>query len=140
MPALVQSTLRRALQVAVILSAVCFLFAHVLRGVENSDENELAISQESIIDRNERSTPRSFILPATPAVAFEQEAQMTDMAQQFQLAKCTRALIILGHQLEDRKSVLNAKLVEAVYAYQAAHSLPTTGRLDQQTMEMLKCT
>jgi hypothetical protein len=32
-------------------------------------------------ERNERSTPRSFVLPATPAVALEQERQMAGEAE-----------------------------------------------------------
>lgn len=46
---------------------------------------------------------------------------------------------MLGYQPGDSKTVLNAKLVEAVYTYQLAHTLPATGRLDELTMGMLKC-
>lgn len=96
-------------------------------------------SLEILAERNERSTPRSFILPATPGVAFEQEDQQAGTARQAQMAKCVEALRVLGYDSGDSTTFLNAKLVEAVYTYQLAHKLPRTGRFDALTMEMLKC-
>ena len=134
-----QPTIHKALQIGVILCAVGLSFYHWTKADPDSDENQLEASQENLAERNERSVPRSFILPATPGVAFEQEAQQADAARQAQIAKCVGALRVLGYQPGDSKTVLNAKLVEAVYTYQLAHTLPATGRLDELTMGMLKC-
>lgn len=134
-----QLTIRKALQIGVILCAVGLSFYHWTKADPDSDGNQLEEFPESLAERNERSVPRSFILPATPAVAFEQEAQQADAAQQAHIAKCVGALRVLGYDPGDSKTALNAKLVEAVYTYQAAHKLSATGRLDKRTMGLLKC-
>lgn len=93
--------------------------------------------------RNERSTPRSFILPATPAVAFEQEMRSfkksdAEMSRQ-QLAACVVRLTDLGYDVGDEAVPFNAKLSEAIYEYQEAHHLGTTGKLDSATVRSLSC-
>jgi len=63
------------LQLAVILFAVIFL---LLKWIEFGGNSETFNSETFEVQgtaRNERSIPRSFVLPATPAVAFEQERQ-----------------------------------------------------------------
>jgi len=135
----IQPTTQRALQIGVILCAIGLLFSHWVKADRDSGGSEFETSLESVAGRNERSVPRSFILPATPAVAFEQEAQKSDAVRQTQVAKCVAALRILGYQQADSKTFLNAKLVEAVSTYQRTHNLPATGRLDELTMGMLKC-
>ena len=107
-----QPTIHKALQIGVILCAVGLSFYHWTKADSDSTENQLEASQENLAERNERSVPRSFILPATPGVAFEQEAQQADAARQAQIAKCVGALRVLGYQPGDSKTVLNAKLVE----------------------------
>lgn len=94
-------------------------------------------------ERNERSTPRSFILPATPAVAAEQDLRSSqDSAasnSRRQLALCAARLIDLGYEVGDEPVSFNAKLSEAIYKYQEARGLNKTGRLDLPTMESLSC-
>lgn len=68
--------------------------------------------------RNESSVPRSFILPATPAVALEQERQA---------------------KIKERKDLATDGCVEMVQACQQAHGMPSTGYMDERTREMLKC-
>lgn len=94
-------------------------------------------------ERNERSTPRSFILPATTAVAFEQEMRSgkdsaTAMSQH-QLAVCAIRLIDLGHDVGDEAVAFNAKLSEAIYEYQESQGLKKTGKLDAATIRSLSC-
>lgn len=134
-----QPTIYKALQLGVILCAMGLLFSHWVKADRDFGDSKFETSLESGAERNERSIPRSFILPATPGVAFEQEAQKANAARQAQIAKCVAALSALGYQQTDNKTFLNAKLVEAVYTYQVAHKLPATGRLDELTMGMLKC-
>ncbi len=139
MPESMQPTMHRALQIVVMLCATGLLFSHWVKTERDSDVTDFETSVERVAERNERSVPRSFVLPATPGVAFEQEAQNSDAIRQAQTAKCVAALRALGYQQIDSKTFLNAKLVEAVYIYQRAHNLPATGRLDELTMGMLKC-
>jgi len=134
-----ESAIQQALQIAVILCAVGLLFYHWRQVDLESDAQQLALTQDPLANRNERSVPPSFILPATPGVAFEQEAQQANGTSQTHVAKCARALRELGYDPGESMTFPNAHLVEAVYTYQLAHNLPTTGRLDEATMEKLKC-
>src|SRR5689334_25171471 len=89
-------------------------------------------------ERNERSTPRSFILPATPAVAFEQEMRSAGNSaiakSKHQMAVCAIRLIDLGYDVGDEAVAFNAKLSAAIYEYQEAQGLDKTGKLDPATI------
>ena len=132
-------TFQKVLQIGVIFSAVGVWSSHWMKSNSESVGTQIDLSQDSFVQRNERSVPRSFILPASPGVAFEQEAQRANAARQIQITNCVGALKVLGYDPGDA-TFLNAKLVEAVYTYQVTHKLPATGRLDPSTMGMLKCT
>ncbi len=127
------------LQATVVLCAIFFLLFKWINVGGDSDNDGSEVFAVRDAERNERSTPRSFILPATPGVAFEQERQQSDKAKQAQFEACVGMLRGLGYQVGDREALLNAKLVEAVYTFQVEHNLPTTGRLDQATMKVIKC-
>lgn len=134
-----QPTKHKVLQIGVILCAVSFSLHYWMKPDPGSHGFQREEFPESLAERNERSVPRSFILPATPSVAFEQEAQRADGARQAQIAKCVGALIVLGYDPGDSATFINAKLVEVIYTYQLANKLPATGRLDELTTGMLKC-
>jgi hypothetical protein len=94
-------------------------------------------------ERNERSTPRSFVLPATPAVALEQEMRSaksfsTTMSKR-QVAACALRLIDLGYDVGDEAVAFNAKLSQAIYEYQQAQGLNKTGKFDPATTRSLSC-
>ena len=89
--------------------------------------------------RNERSTPRSFVLPATPGVALAQESLKATGVYPRRVSKCVSVLRTLGYQIDGDESVLNAKVVEAIYTFQSDQHLPTTGKVDELTMRALKC-
>ena len=90
-------------------------------------------------DRNENSTPRSFILPATPAVAEEQERKKTEILKGIQADKCMSKLKDLGYPIDDFDTSFNAKLVEAILSYQSKSKLNKTGQLDSETRKKLGC-
>jgi len=90
-------------------------------------------------DRNENSTPRSFILPATPAVAEEQERKKTEILKGIQADKCMSKLKDLGYPIDDFDTSFNAKLVEAILSYQSKSKLNKTGQLDIETRKKLGC-
>ena len=135
----VKSVAYIVLQSTVILFAIIFLLFKWFNVGRDSDNDGSRTFEVRGAERNERSTPRSFILPATPGVAFEQERQQSDKAKQAQSATCVGMLSDLGYQVGDSATLLNAKLVEAVYVFQVTHKLPATGRLDQATMRAIKC-
>jgi hypothetical protein len=93
--------------------------------------------------RNERSTPRSFILPATPAVAFEQEMRSaknsTTAVTRRQMTVCANRLMDLGYDVGDEPVAFNAKLSQAIYEYQGTQGLNKTGKLDHETIRSLSC-
>lgn len=127
------------MQAIVVLFAGIFLLLKWNKvGGDSDNYGSEAFEVQSTV-RNERSTPRSFVLPATPGVAFEQERQKSDKAKQAQLAKCVGILRDHGYKVSDSETLLNAKLVEAIYEFQVKSNLPATGRLDQTTMRAMKC-
>jgi hypothetical protein len=93
--------------------------------------------------RNEHSTPRSFVLPATPAVAFEQEMRAADhfstTMSKHEITGCMVRLIDLGYDVGDEAVPFNAKLSEALYEYQKKNGLKATGKFDPLTVRSLSC-
>jgi|SRR2546422_4329919 len=89
--------------------------------------------------RNERSTPRSFILPATPAVAEQQEQEARELKENLDVFRCLGNLRILGYGADDTPPALRARNLEAVVRFQIDHGLTPTARLDRRTVGMLKC-
>ena len=90
-------------------------------------------------DRNENSTPRSFILPATPAVAEEQERKKAEILKGIYADKCMSKLKDLGYPIDDFDSSFNAKLIEAILSYQEKMAVNKTGKLDLVTRVKLGC-
>lgn len=92
--------------------------------------------------RNERSTPPTFILPATPAVAREQELRLREHSDKKVVAilnKCSAELISRGYDVGDEMVTFNAKLVEAIWLFQQRSKLPADGRITEQTRKALGC-
>jgi murein L,D-transpeptidase YcbB/YkuD len=92
--------------------------------------------------RNDRSTPPTFILPATPAVAREQELRLREQSDKRLAAvlnKCAAELVVRGYDVGDEMVSFNAKLIEAVFTFQQEHGLTPTGKLDQRTIRALGC-
>ena len=106
---------------------------HLTRSSGNSEESK----EESA--RNERSTPRSFVLPATPAVALEQERQRREFTNGIDVFRCLGKLRELGYQSDDTPPALTARNTEAIFKFQQDHNIETTGRLNKTTIELLGC-
>ena len=83
--------------------------------------------------RNERSTPRASILPASPAIAHDRQHPGDHLS--VGLAKAV--LLRLGYpvgRLDDRTT---AKFKVALFRYQRAHGIPSSGTLDEATLRSL---
>jgi hypothetical protein len=90
-------------------------------------------------ERNERSTPRSFILPSTPAVALEQEHRKKFPRIRDAYDRCLSKLIFLGYDIDDVDSTFNAKLIQAIIEFQIKNSINVTGDLDVNTKNKIGC-
>lgn len=91
----------------------------------------------AVEDRNERSSPRSFILPATPAIAFEQE--LAKDTKDEEKNKCIATLHSLGYDIGRRDITGNARLVASIYKYQKKNNIEANGMLDTVTRDTLGC-
>lgn len=83
--------------------------------------------------RNERSTPRISVLPASPATARNQSKEH-DVAG-IQVAKAI--LLSLGYEVGRLDERVSARFKAALFRYQRAHQLPASGNLDQPTLRFL---
>jgi hypothetical protein len=128
----------------VLLSAVTIVFAAFIGTywVKAQSGGMAATVTSESNGRNERSTPTSFILPATPAVAVEEELRLRqhlDKGEDEMLSGCAARLEVMGYDVGDEMVSFNAKLVEAIYLYQEKQSLAASGRLNGETRRSLKC-
>ncbi len=94
---------------------------------------------EEASERNERSTPRSFILPATPAVAEEQEKQARELTDGVDTFGCLRKLRALGYEGDDAPPALRARNVDAIFHFQRERGMNATGRFVPDTAKLLGC-
>lgn len=101
--------------------------------------NDASSEVELDMDRNEQSTPRNFILPATPAVAEEQERKLQNPDKDFYSDWCLLKLHDLGYEIDEFSSSFNAKYVEALIEFQKNNSLPISGKADSKTRILLGC-
>ena len=101
---------------------------------------EMVSEQEKGDDpgRNERSTPREFVLPSTAAVAEAQESKHLSLVGINQ-EKCFRILRAKGHQIISDALLHNVDLARALVIEQRAFGIEVTGRLDLRTAERLEC-
>jgi hypothetical protein len=108
----------------------------VAQFVKQADRGDLDLGSA---ERNERSTPRSFILPATPAVAEEQENQARELNVGVDGVACLARLAALGYDSHEPPPVLTARNVAAIVQFQRASGIAETGRLDKLTAKLLGC-
>lgn len=133
-------TRRILLQWATIFATFLLLIIHGLdhRHLENYQRFHSREMQES--SRNERSTPRSFVLPASPEIALQQERRRVQASSPHLTAlKCLAHLMQRGYWLGGEPSVNDAQTIEALYEFQLNQGIAGTGRLDEATMRYLQC-
>lgn len=103
-------------------------------------EDSVSVSTPSSLEtvafdhRNEQSTPRDSVLPLSPAIApGHREHQNTFFVK---LAKSI--LLKLGYQVGRLDARVTAKFKAALFRYQRAHGLPSSGNLDKLTLQSLR--
>lgn len=89
--------------------------------------------------RNEGSTPRSFILPATPAVALIQEAKLKRNGEEKMIKGCLLRLIDLGFYVRDLDDIHDDQIPISLIKYQFSRQLSRTGQFDEETRRLLRC-
>ena len=108
----------------------------VVAGEENSESESAYFSR----DRNERSTPRSTVLPSTPAINKTKKlirlpgnsTKFEDTVKSMQLA-----LTSLGYVVGNLSGELDARTIAAIYEYQEASGYLPTGILTPETLSNL---
>ena len=83
--------------------------------------------------RNERSTPRTSVLPASPATAPYDARRQEPVS--VELAKAI--LLRLGYKVGQLNNRVTAKFKAALFHYQRTNGLPSSGILDQTTCRSL---
>ena len=79
--------------------------------------------------RNERSTPRNSVLPASPATAPYHTRRQEPVS--VELAKAV--LLSLGYEVGRLDNRVTAKFKAALFHYQQTNGLPSSGIIDQPT-------
>jgi hypothetical protein len=104
------------------------------------NQNKILYKIENDPGRNEGSTPRTFVLPATPAVAEEQERKQLLLLRKPQIQKCMFKLFDLGYkELGSFDDIFDIKITIALINYQRANNLKVSGKFDLETMKILDC-
>jgi hypothetical protein len=125
--------------VSLLTTAFIGVSAYSLYQIFLFDDPRYAVSVESDPERNEQSTPRSFVLPATPAVAIEQEQRAKEVRAGLSSEKCISKLRDMGYQIDDMDASFNATYIKAVIEYQKANNLRVTGVSDVETRKRMGC-
>jgi hypothetical protein len=89
--------------------------------------------------RNEGSTPRSFILPATPAVALIQEEKVRLKENERLIKRCLLALHDLGYFIRDLDDIYDDNIPVLLLRYQMQEKIEKTAKLDPTTISNLVC-
>ena len=90
--------------------------------------------------RNENSTPRSTILPSTPAINGPKKLQrLPGNSQKFKdtLFQVQVALASRGFDVGDINGEMHARTIAAVYEYQTSSDLMPSGKLTTETLSSL---
>lgn len=129
---------KQALQITVCVAAGVLVAINV---IPDSGQTVLPnVSTEEGAERNERSTPRSFVLPATPGVSLEQERQAGAIPGKFDpVASCVARLRTLSYKIYGDEEMDNIEVLEAIVQFQTASGLSPTGKLDEPTTKALEC-
>jgi peptidoglycan hydrolase-like protein with peptidoglycan-binding domain len=121
------------------LSTVFCLVTFIFFGLSQLSTERKLLYEGSDKGRNERSTPRSFILPATPAVALEQERKKIVSEHEVQIKYCILKLHDLGYRIINFDDIFNIQIMIAIMDFQKKNGLEVSGEFDVKTIGNLGC-
>jgi hypothetical protein len=116
----------------VVCAPFAFLWYH---------EESFVRPQSLIVDegRNERSTPRTFVLPANTAVAFEQAKKLEVSTPLKEAQKCLLRLHDLGFAIFNVEATASHRAFSQTLRYQHRNGLQPSGQFDPATRKNLEC-
>jgi hypothetical protein len=119
------------------LAAVCLFLMH--QNIELVWDQVIS-EQEAALDpgRNERSTPREFVLPSTAAVAEAQESKHLSL-EGINHLKCLQVLRARGHEILSDALTHNVDLARALVSEQKKIGMKASTKLDRVIAEELGC-
>ena len=123
----------------IILSTVICVVTMMIYGFSHFSIEKQFLYEGIDKGRNERSTPRSFILPATPAVALEQERKRIVREHEVQIKYCMLKLHDLGYRIINFEDIFDIHIMLAIMDFQKKNGLEVSGELDAKTIESLEC-
>jgi len=89
--------------------------------------------------RNEGSTPRTFVLPANPAVALEQERKADLIKNAPWIVGCLVKLNDLGHHFANIEDITSHEVLVETLNFQYSNNLNPSGVIDEKTRALLQC-
>lgn len=124
-----------------IITLICILTLIILyKNPLFNKNNNLFIKTKNSQARNERSTPRTFILPATPAVAFAQEKRLSIVHKKNEIQRCIIKMYDLGYKnIGNFNDYSNFKITLNLIKFQKANNLEVTGEFNIETKTLLGC-
>ena len=90
-------------------------------------------------ERNENSTPRTFVLPANPAVAHEQSRKTLFLENSEIIEHCIISLVDEGHKFANVGKVTADAVIFETLKFQFANGLSPSGEFDSSTRRALLC-
>lgn len=111
----------------------------VIYGFSQFSKEKQFLYEGSDKGRNERSTPRSFVLPATPAVALEQERKRIVREHEVQIKYCMLKLHDLGYRIINLEDIFDIHIMLAIMDFQKKNGIEVSGEFDVKTIGNLGC-
>jgi len=124
-----------------LTTLICVLTLTVLflSPVFTIKKNQLFVLKNDL-GRNEGSTPRTFVLPATPAVAREQERKKGLLLRKEEIQNCMVKLYDKGFRnLGSFDDFFSFKITQSIIEYQTKENIIVSGEFDKQTKLKLGC-
>ena len=122
--------------ITLIYLAVCSPFLFIWINQESFKKPNNSVLDEG---RNERSTPRTFVLPANTAVAYEQEKKFKNNMMREINIKCGLALHDKGYEISNIEAIYSHRVFSQTLRYQYKNNLQPTGSFNMETRKSLEC-
>jgi len=123
-----------------ILNIITFLniIGIVMIFIFHPNKTSFDVSRLEVGGRNNSSTPPTFVLPATPAVAQIQERRKA--LDSDEIIFCAVRLNDLGYMnFSLNRNIDNIYLTVELLKYQNSRNIPMSGEFDKKTKELLMC-
>ena len=115
---------------------ILFIFFVLIPKQVNHQKSDITLDT----GRNERSTPRSFVLPSTPAVADIQVEKKKLLKEKESILKCIYFLEkVSGKKLKNNDDIFDFRIKLAILEFQKEKNLNLSLQFDSETRKLLQC-